>query len=65
VSETSRATVEAFALLVAERVYEACWRAEGFRQEPFDWSVPLSKIAREAVDELYRLRAPRPPGSTP
>lgn len=55
-SETPRSAVEAFAKIVAKRVYEACWRAEGFQQEPFDWSVPLSSIARESVDDFYRIR---------
>jgi hypothetical protein len=54
-SETPRSAVEAFAKIVADRVYEACWRAEGFREEPIDWSVPRSRIARESVDDFYRL----------
>lgn len=55
-SAVPRDAVEAFAKIVADRVYEACWRAEGFRQEPFDWSVPLSGIARDSVDDFYRIR---------
>jgi TRAP-type mannitol/chloroaromatic compound transport system substrate-binding protein len=55
-TEVSRKVVQEFAASVAARVYEACWRAEGFRQEPFDWSVPLSSIARDSVDDFYRLR---------
>jgi hypothetical protein len=62
-SETTRETVEAFALIVAQRVYEACWRAEGFRDAPWDWSVPLQSIAHDSVDEFYRRRAlSSPPG---
>ena len=64
-SETRRSDVEAFAKIVADRVYEACWRAEGFREAPWDWSVPLSEIARASVDDFYRVRASLTPERQP
>jgi len=41
-----------------DETFRACWRAEGFDQEPWDWGVPRKRIAEDVIDGTNILDTP-------